>query len=152
VTAVGLRPSWVRIPLPAPRTNTRPVEMWFYLKEQRLRETTIVPMLKTLRILGNLTDLEDPEKVKETILVTSRWSDAFKRNVAEAYSHYAEWKNIPWQGYSSSRWTSCHSSRLRKKSFPPFRPLDNSSSMPTLERDRHENWRGLESQMVGLRH
>jgi len=51
-------------------------------------------MLKALRILGNRADLENPELVKDTIAVHSSWSDAFKRNLSEAYRHYAEWRGL----------------------------------------------------------
>ncbi len=101
---MGVTPSWVRIPLPAPRTHSsgsdsnkaRLVELGFFLKRRGLRETTIVPMLKALRILGNRATLQDPEKVRGTI-TSHPWSDAFKRNLSEAYRHYTEWRGIPWE-------------------------------------------------------
>ncbi len=54
-------------------------------------------MLKALRILGNRADLGNPVLVRDTIAMHSSWSDAFKRNLSEAYRHYAEWKNLPFQ-------------------------------------------------------
>ncbi len=66
----------------------------FYLRKQGLRDTTIVPMLKALRILGNRTDLENPQLARDTIATHSTWSDAFKRNLSEAYRHYAEFRGL----------------------------------------------------------
>jgi len=54
-------------------------------------------MLKALRILGRRTSLEIPQGVRDLIMTHSGWSDAFKRNLSEAYRHYAEWNGLFWQ-------------------------------------------------------
>ena len=85
---MGVTPSWVRIPLPAPVTNPRGVLGAFglWLKKQGFKDGTTVPMLSHLRILGNRADLDNPGLVKETIGVHP-WSDGFKRNLSYAYQH-----------------------------------------------------------------
>jgi len=64
-----------------------------WLKKQGFKDGTIISMLSHLRILGNKTNLENPELVKETIALHA-WSDGFKRNLSYAYQHYAKWRGL----------------------------------------------------------
>ncbi len=91
------RRSWVRIPPPAPMSDPiaflLPVVL--KLKSEGRKDSTLAPMLKRLKFLARNVDLENPEKVKDFI-ASQKYTDGYKDNLIDAYSHFCRFYNIQW--------------------------------------------------------
>lgn len=89
----------VQIPPPAlkqdPFAEGKPFEVVWKLKSEGRKESTLVPMLKRLKFLAKHSDLNNPEKIKEFI-ANQPYSDGYKDNLIDAYSHYARFNGIQW--------------------------------------------------------
>ena len=124
-----------------------------WLKKQGFKDGTIIPMLSHLRILGNKTNLENPELVKETIALHA-WSDGFKRNLSYAYQHYAKWRGLRFE-------------RLNYKPIDklPFIPIEaeidslihscgpkTSTMLQLLKETAHRTFEGAYFSILGIIH
>src|SRR6266705_4846307 len=93
------RPSWVRIPPPAPTALSadaiqRILDHAFYLRKEGYRESTIVGRAKALRSLARKTDILNPEAVKETI-ARRGVTEARKENLVCVYALFCKQNAIP---------------------------------------------------------
>jgi len=102
VNGVGLRTlsrrrSWVRIPPPALKSDPIAllIPVILKLKSEGRKDSTLAPMLKRLRFLARNADINNPEKVKEFIASQS-YTDGYKDNLIDAYSHYCRFYGIQW--------------------------------------------------------
>jgi integrase len=65
------------------------------LKSEGRKDTTLAPMLKRLKFLAKNVNLKDSEKVKEFI-ATQKYTDGYKDNLIDAYSHFCRYYTIQW--------------------------------------------------------
>jgi integrase len=86
------RPSWVRVPPPAP---LRALSGYVEYLSSRIRQTTIPSYCKRLRQLSKLGNLDNPEKIK-TIICTSQVSEARKELLTDSYDYYVQWRSLSW--------------------------------------------------------
>jgi integrase len=67
----------------------------FYMKKNGLAENTIIPRIRALKQLARLTDLHDPEQVKQTI-TSQKWKSLSKRRYSETYTALLKYLGITW--------------------------------------------------------
>jgi integrase len=65
------------------------------LKSEGRKDSTLAPMLKRLKFLARNVDLHDPEKVK-AFIASQRYTDGYKDNLIDAYSHFCRFYSIQW--------------------------------------------------------
>jgi integrase len=63
--------------------------------QQYVRAVTVKGIIKKLRTLNRIGDLENPEQIK-TLICTSQVSESMKQLSSDAYDHYAKFRGISW--------------------------------------------------------
>jgi len=67
----------------------------FDLKKQGRKDSTLKPILRRLKFLNKNVDIRKPEKIKEFI-ACQNYTDGYKDNLIDAYSHYCKFYGIQW--------------------------------------------------------
>ncbi|MCW4024716.1 MAG: site-specific integrase [Candidatus Bathyarchaeota archaeon] len=74
------------------------LEFLWWMKKQGYKEATITTRGLRLRRLVNLkADLNDPETIKSTIALQTKWKESQKEAMVFAYDLYAKWAGLKWE-------------------------------------------------------
>ena len=88
---------------PAPSTRRehwhsgRILNVIWELKKRGYAEKTIEGYSKRLKMLAKHVSLDNPEAVKTFIANQKSWSNAYKENIANAYTHYVKQCGLSWE-------------------------------------------------------